>query len=393
MNRTIVKKLAQLLTCIVLWGGGLFVANAAITIPLQYYPSEGIYTADLRIGKPPTSQTLAAIVDTGSAVLVVVADHETCSSCLHSFTKGHVNPNRLHLSQEKLITRIAYGSANDHVKEYEGPIDIASFTPSQWMKIYVIYQSNQPTSVLGLIPHNLKFDPIHSTPFIRKITQDFHTHTEATFILCGRHGNSYLQIGKMNLPTPNATTKLFITPFYEINVGGIFDEQYKPIGWSGHAVKPAILDTGTGGFIVLSNHLYQSLSRYLYAKAGSKNPKLDAKFWHQNYCVLRNQIDFKTFPLLRIGIAPLVGHQLQYLDLPPESYISSAGCPKDYVRMAFSSTPPKLSTAKHNDSVRKSMGKTPEMVIGTSLFNHYAFKIRYKPESMLYFYDNTSLCH
>jgi hypothetical protein len=51
-----------------------------------------------------------------------------------------------------------------------------------------------------------------------------------------------------------------------------------------------------------------------------------------------------------------------------------------------------LLTAMRNHKARKAMGRTPEMVIGTSLLNHYAFSIQYQPNPIIYFIENDRMC-
>jgi hypothetical protein len=274
------------------------------TIPLYYYPDYGLYTISLSIGQQD-KQTLEAVVDTGSAALVLVPSVRHCAQCAHPYTKGHINPRQLNLKNRHTTMKLAYGSSNDTLHEYEGSVGFDFMSQPVWMKLYLIHTSDQPISILGLIPHNIKMDPIHSIPFIRKITNDFKTHTHLTFVLCGERGHSYLEFGKNQVLTAGLSTKLLFTPFYEIGVSGFFDEHHQPIAKTKPPYVPAVLDTGTGGFIILSERLYKPLYRYLYASAGKLNQQLDKKFWDKNYCVPRTAVDFESFPVLSIGIAPL----------------------------------------------------------------------------------------
>lgn len=368
-------------------------ASAKIaTIPLNYYPEDGLYTISLNIGQQQ-KQTLEAVVDTGSAVLVLVPSIRHCTQCAYPLTKGHINPRQLKLNKKNATIKLSYGSTNDVLEEYEGAVGIDLKTPPVWMKLYLIHTSDQPISILGLVPHNIKMDPIHSTPFIIKMTNNFKIHTHLTFVLCGERGKSYLEFGSHNLSTKKISTKLLLTPFYEIGVSGFFNEQQQPIAKTKQSYAPAVLDTGTGGFIVLSERLYKPLYQYLYASSGKANQQLNKTFWNKNYCIPRTAVDFKSFPELTIGIAPINSTQPQYLKLPPTAYINRAGCPPDNVRLVFTSAPTQeLFTAMRNQKARKAMGRTPEMIIGTSLFNHYAFTIQYQPEPMIHFIENERLC-
>lgn len=380
-----------LLTVICLVFNGETIAKST-RIPLQYYPEYGLYTVTLSIGQQ-AKERLEAVVDTGSAALVLVPSVRHCPQCIHAYTKGYVNPHQIDIKNRHATLRLDYGSSFDTLAEYEGAVGFNLLTDPVWMSMYLIKKSSQPVSILGLVPHNIKINAIRSTPFIRKITNEFATHKHLNFVLCGTRGDSYLEFGQNPLPSPDIATTLFMTPFYEIGVSGFYDDHQKPIAKTKSAYSPAVLDTGTGGFIVLSNHLYEPLHRYLYASSGQSNQKLNKRFWNKNYCVPRNAVDFKSFPVLNIGVASLSGGAPQFFKLPPTAYINRAGCPEDYVRLVFNTPQSQtLFTSIRNHHTRTAMGRTPEMVIGTSLLNHYAFSIQYQPQPLIYFNENDRLC-
>lgn len=364
---------------------------SGISVPLRYDPEYGIYTAKLGVGNSPV-QIADAVVDTGSAIMVLVADTAYCPSCSTALTKGTINPLQINPSKTHKEIKIDYGSANDTVVEYVAPIQYTeSDTNSLKMKVYILKESNQPTSILGMIPHNLKADPIKSTPFLVKLMKNFTKYSNITFVLCGDKGKSYFQVGPIKLGHPLVKTKLLTSEFYEVHTSGFYNEKNQPIIQPSHKYGRAILDTGTGGFIILTPHLYTPLYDYIYTHAGVKNRKLSPKFWHENYCVSRSDIDFNSLPTLTIGLVSQ-DEQPYYLNIPATAYINRAGCDVGQVRLIFNLAPPNIFTAMRNHNARKKAGSTPDMVIGTGLLNEYAIKIDYKPDPAVTFFDNKTLC-
>lgn len=364
---------------------------SGIVVPLRYNPEYGIYTAKLGVGNRPV-QIADAVVDTGSAVMVLVADKAYCPSCATALTQGAIDPSQINTSKIHKEIKIDYGSADDTVVEYLAPIQYTENNANSLsMKVYVLKESNQPTSILGMIPHNLKADPIKSKPFLVELMENFTKYSEITFVLCGDKGKSYFQVGPTKLPTPLVKTKLLTSEFYEIYTLGFFNEKHQSISKPSHDYGMAILDTGTGGFIILSPHLYTPLYDYLYQHAGVKNRKLDSKFWQKNYCISRDEIDFNALPALTIGLVSEDNHPY-YLNIPPTAYINRAGCDANQVRLIFTLEPPHFFTAMRNHRARSKAGSKPDMVIGTGLLNEYAIKIDYKLEPSVTFFDNKKLC-
>ena len=366
---------------------------SGLSVPLHYDSEYGIYTAKLMVGQNPV-QIADAVVDTGSAIMVLVADKTYCPSCFSALTKGTINPSQIQSLNPNKEIKIDYGSANDTAVEYDAPIQYAASERHKVkMKVYVLKKSSQPTSILGMIQHNLRADPINSTPFIVKLMENFNKYTNITFVLCGHKGKSYFHVGPIELPQPLVKTTLLTSQFYEINTTGFYNEKNQSIAKPSHEYGRAILDTGTGGFIILTPYLYNPLYDYLYTHAGAKNRTLSKKFWNKNYCVLRTAVDFNSLPTLKIGGTSLEDNHPYYLTIPPTTYINQAGCDPDHVRLIFDlAAPPSIFTAMRNQHSRKDAGSTPDMIIGTGLLNDYAMKIDYKPEPSVTFYDNETLC-
>lgn len=366
--------------------------TSGVSVPLRYDPEYGIYTAKLGVGNRPV-QIADAVVDTGSAVMVLVADKTYCPSCATSLTQGAIDPLRINTSTTHKEIKIDYGSADDTVVEYLAPIQFTDNNANSLsMKVYVLKESSQPTSILGMIPHNLRSDPIKSKPFLSKLMESFTQYSDITFVLCGDKGNSYFRVGPTKLPAPLVKTKLLNSEFYEIYTLGLYNEANQSIVKPVHRYGMAILDTGTGGFIILAEHLYTPLYDYLYQHAGVNNRKLDPNFWQKNYCIPRSEVDFTSFPTVKIGLVSQDDHPY-YLNIPPSAYINRAGCDENQVRLIFNrAEPPHFFTALRNHKARKKAGSKPDMVIGTGLLNEYAIKIDYKLQPSVTFFDNKTLC-
>jgi hypothetical protein len=135
---------------------------------------------------------------------------------------------------------------------------------------------------------------------------------------------------------------------------------------------------------------------YIRHHAGKKNRAINSRFWEKNYCILPNLIDYKSFPTLKIGIESLQTHLPQLLSLPPEIYISNAGCPKGHVRLIFRQEPqkpPHFFSAIRIQLSKTELSSTPDMIIGTTLLENYAIKIHFTANPTVDFYDSKKLCH
>ncbi len=365
----------------------------SITIPLHYHPQFGIYTAFIHVGQNPV-QSVEAIVDTGSSNMVFIANQKYCPSCSHALTKGYIDPFKINKqSSHKLIT-ISYGSAHDTAIEYIAPIQyINNQKKPLLMNIFVLKYSSQPTSIIGMVQQNLIKEPVKSTTFLIKMTDHFNKYNILSFVLCGNKGDSYFQIGPINLEKPLLQTKLISSHYYEINTFGFYDEHEQMIVKPIQNIGKAILDTGTGGFIVLTEHLNKSLNEYLFQHAGRKNQKLGKYFWNKNDCVPQESIDFNAFPLIKIALQTMNNNQPYYLRIKPTTYINQAGCDNGYVRLIFTSgLPPNHPTAIRNYYDRAARGVHPDMVIGTALLNDYATKMVFTSQPYIELYDNKDLC-
>ena len=367
--------------------------NSGMTVPLQYEPLYGIYTETLKVGNDPI-QEVAAIVDTGSSTLVLVADKNYCPSCSSAITKGVITPTKIkRFGTDKAIS-LSYGSAQDTVMEYFALVQYTDEKKDKLhMKVFVLKESDQPSSIIGMINHDLRKNKVSFTPFLVHLTHNFSKYSELTFVLCGRRGKSYYHVGPIQLPKSQLSSKLVPSEFYTITTSGFYDKNNQSIAKPQNPSASAILDTGTGGFIVVTPELYKPLYEYIYQHAGVKNQTLDEHFWKKNYCIRTNEVDFSALPPLKIGFQNLNDKHSYYLTLLPTSYINRGGCEEGYVRLVFNEGfPPNHPTAMRNHQLRKASGAAPDILIGTSLLDHYALQIHYTKDPHVTFYENQSLC-
>ncbi|KTC66127.1 Uncharacterised protein (plasmid) [Legionella adelaidensis] len=366
-----------------------------ITLPLSYYAELGVYTTPIHVGKT-NAQPIEAIIDTGSSSLVFVGSPEICPTCKNEITKGSVNPDALQQGETKKTINLTYGSANDKALEFLTPLTFGAEGKGQTkMKVFVLKDSTQPSSIMGLIHYNLREDQVDFVPFLLQVTENFNKFSDLTFILCADKGKSALHIGSYKMKEPPMLVSTRVpSKFYEIHTSGFYDKQGKPIIKTADKFEGAIIDTGTGGFIVLDPELFTPLHQYIFQHAGAANDKLDEKFWNENYCIIKKDVNFSAFPTVQIGFENAKTNQVSFLKLDPKTYLNRAGCDEGYVRLVFTKgLPPAHPTALRNHHERKAQGATPAMIIGTSLLSDYAMQIHFKDNPRIEFYDNKSLCH
>ncbi len=367
--------------------------NPGITVPLQYQALYGIYTQNIQVGNNP-SQELEAIVDTGSSALVLLGEQPYCLTCKRAITKGAITPNQLKGACKGKSMVFPYGSAHDVVNECVSSIQYTGDKSNQvTMKTFILKKSNQPSTIIGMFNHNLRKHLVQFEPFLTRITEKYTKYSDLTFVLCGNKGNSYYHVGPFVLPKPILSSKLLSGEFYTIATSGFYDANLKPIAIPHNPSPKAILDTGTGGFIILTPALYQPLQNYIYQNAGTKNQSLGQQFWKDNYCILQQEVDLSSFPTINIGFQGLSDHTPYYLKLSPTSYINQGGCAKGFVRLTINQgVPPNHPAAIRNNEARKEAKAHPDMVIGTPLLDQYAIQIHLTKDPSVSFAPNQSLC-
>lgn len=370
------------------------------TFPMTFHVNEGIYTVPLLIGQPP--QEVEAIVDTGSSSLVVIPSGKVCSNCANALTKGGVDIKSLIPYQSKKTHHLNYGSSIDEVLEYEAPVTgtMLKTTLIPNMQLFVLKSSSQPSTILGMLRENLTQVKSAAT-FLNKLHAYYKYHRVLTLVMCGINAKSYITFGTEKVSAV-AREQGFNSPitheyFYEIQTSGFFDANGVQIVKPIQKFVAAILDSGTGGYIILNKFLLDQTRTYLYNHAGKTNQALGDKFWKQNYCAPMTAIDFKALPNIKIGFQKKEDLNSYYLlDLPPKAYISHAGCDAQSARFVFmASLPPHpTATAIRNQKQREALKYFPSMILGSSFLNQYVTRLHLTDvNSYVTFYSSDTLCH
>ncbi len=202
-----VKKLV--ISLITLGFAGALYANTQLNlkIPLIYKPQFGIYTAQFNVGKQPPEK-VELIVDTGSSSLVLVSDLNHCANCSPSMTKGAVNPDGLSKESSKQAVTLEYGSTLDKAEIYKVPIQVKKGAPYMTLQALVLERSSHPSSILGLLKHNLYEKTFAYTPFMQEMTEHIDHYQTLTLALCGENKESYFELGKRVPSSPMFTSQL-----------------------------------------------------------------------------------------------------------------------------------------------------------------------------------------
>ncbi len=153
------------------------------------------------------------------------------------------------------------------------------------------------------------------------------------------------------------------------------------------------MDSGTGGFIIMTPELHKPLIDYLFKHAGEANQALPKNFWHNNTCLPHKRIQFDKLPTLKLGLEG-VDHSPTYLTLKPHTYINRAGCLKGLVRVALTSGlhPIHPDPAVKNHHLRNQLAIEPVIILGTSILNEYPMSIHFSDPATVSFYRREQLC-
>ncbi|WP_019217661.1 hypothetical protein [Legionella tunisiensis] len=192
------------------------------------------------------------------------------------------------------------------------------------MQIFVIEDSTQPSNILGLLRDNISIIPNAQT-FVKNVHKYHNLHRVITFVLCGVDADSYIELGpeyiKQVTDHKSYESPLTHKNYYEIQSAGFFDDKGNQIAKPVLPFVAAILDTGTGGYVILNENLHSQILKYIYEHAGKKNQDIGEPFWKNNYCVPLADIDFKSLPKIKIGFQKKDEPSYYLLDLEPDIYV------------------------------------------------------------------------
>lgn len=214
-------------------------------------------------------------------------------------------------------------------------------------------------------------------------------------------GTGHDDLGRSNAPNSllvwthkmrDITLPIINKHFYALAFTGIRDNKNKPIIEYGKNVyQSAIVDTGTGGLTVLGENDHKKLIAYLFKTTSKKNQALGDKFWKDNYCVLKKNIDMASFPTLSIGFMDKQ-NKIHYLALAPHYYLNNGGCGLKYVRLSFTSYAKALPVLHKYQKLMPNFLTIPPIIFGTPLLEAYAFTVKRGEGASLHFTASGPLC-
>lgn len=337
--------------------------------PLQYKPDYGIYTAILSLSD--NKNPIEFIVDTGSANFLVRGDRAICKQC-HSF----ITDKPLAVNKEKLSDKaehVRYGSARMTFRIYQDKLWLKDESPFCF-QFAVATSGEHISNIWGLayqvlaMPHN---NPLPT--LFNAMRNKLNFVDQFKLLLCGDKGKSYLSFSTTHQPL---NTKL-VTPivdnfFYNAQLTGIKSGEDRIIQFKPGYYQSALLDSGTGGLIVLPRIDRNSILNYVFRHTSKQNQLLPKPFWEKNACLLKKDIDFSRLPTLQFGFVDANNpKQSMYLNLPPEAYVNAGGCPQGSARLVFVENAMISHHYKKHPHKQLLFHRLPDVIIGTPIFEQY----------------------
>ena len=268
--------------------------------------------------------------------------------------------------------------------------------PLDYHSDYGVYTSNiQANNHKGLIDVIIDTgSPILIILGDKKIPEKF------SFLLCGTKNNALIlgdfqSNNKRKKPiTKIRTTKLYLNDYYTIKLSGIENHQNSPlIKYYPENYANVIIDSGTGGLIVVPDDDYHYIIEYIkrfYTKHNTTQ-RLSNDFWYDNYCIKNEQINNKKFPEINLTFPNFYNkNQNITISLKPKTYITSGGCNKGYKRLSFTHYENYKNKTKHkklpNDTT------TDVFILGTPIFEEYGITIDLENPAKVKFFNKDFYC-
>jgi len=355
-----------------------------LSIPLKYHKKFGVYTANIQVDE--NNDLIDVIVDTGSPLLIILGNSAVCPKCKPYITKSTI-PNDLDISLDLKQTVMDYGSEDDKIIQKKLKINFHKYdTPIQFDS-HIITNGINTSNILGISPVSKELEGIS---YLKNILNILHLKEQFTFLLCGNKNNqliigSYQPQNEHKKPLTNVKrTSLSLDTFYTINLSGIEDHNGNPlVKYYPNNYAKAILDSGTGGLIVLPNNIYDFMIKYIrdYYKENNQSDRLTHEFWHNNYCVKSNFIINDEFPDIKLSFPDYYNkHNNITITLTPNKYITEGGCGKGFRRLSFAHHNNYKSNVKHKKFLKQ--GEPDFFILGTPIFEQYGitFNLENKPK-------------
>jgi hypothetical protein len=350
----------------------------AATFPLNYNLAHGLYSVKLYVGNQ--KKPIDTMVDTGSANLNFITNKTKCKNCVHFNGASLLN---IKDSGAKKIYKdtfyvIHYGSAGGYLLPYTGKVGFSKST--QIPTIFSGYaQGTHISNILGLAYKNIASPAMYPLkPYFNTVMQHYRVHGFA-LALCGQLGHSHITIGLKKLYSrinprniqfaPISVNKYYITMLNSISGVLKNGKQKTLISYHSPYTKTTIIDSGTGGFIVLPTNDHNKIIKFIYSHTPkSAHAVLGKGFWNSNTCVNKSLINYKQFPNL-IFTLEKAGAPKKSIDikLRPQEYITASGCSASTVQLSFLT----MNRDMKRELPRRYMNHIPSLkVLGTPFFEH-----------------------
>lgn len=363
----------------ILIASSICVCQAAFSTiyPLHYNATQGLYSVKLYVGKQ--QQPLYALVDTGSSNLNFISTSTKCSDCIF-----FINNNLLNIAESGIkqlykdsFYGLRYGTGSGVLQAYSGKVGLSPTT--QVPTEFSVYTTGTHVSnILGLAYKNIAVPALYPLqPYFDAIIKHAHLNGFA-LRLNGLQAPSSITIGLDNLfktlkpqhvhYAPIVTNKYYVTLLDGI-YGVVNNKRQRIISYSSPITKTAIVDSGTGGYIILPAYDRQQVVNYISKHTPQKlRQRLGNAFWKDNLCINNSYIDFKQFPNISFALAKSEAiHKSIFITLKPHDYITSGGCGRGSSHLAFST----MNTAQKRKLPRKYVNDYPSLkILGTPFMEH-----------------------
>tara|TARA_R110002124_G_scaffold174233_4_gene341853 strand:+ start:10510 stop:11670 length:1161 start_codon:yes stop_codon:yes gene_type:complete len=364
----------------------IFFANAleeSIKIPLDYHSDYGVYTSNIQANNH--KGLIDVIIDTGSPILIILGDKKICPDCKPYITKKTIPKNTTYHSSNNeslLSTKLKVTFPNNIPIEFDS---------------HVITDGSHNSNIMGISPVSKDWQKYYS---LKNIFGKLKIPEKFSFLLCGTKNNALIlgdfqSNNKRKKPiTKIRTTKLYLNDYYTIKLSGIENHQNSPlIKYYPENYANVIIDSGTGGLIVVPDDDYHYIIEYIkrfYTKHNTTQ-RLSNDFWYDNYCIKNEQINNKKFPEINLTFPNFYNkNQNITISLKPKTYITSGGCNKGYKRLSFTHYENYKNKTKHkklpNDTT------TDVFILGTPIFEEYGITIDLENPAKVKFFNKDFYC-
>lgn len=265
-------------------------APKPVTETLKYYnhyPFNFVYTMNLTLG----NQSIEAVVDTGSANLLVLGDSTLCTSCVNDYgftslySKG---ANSLSLDTSWYMNFAPIGFAN--IQGYQDNLKAFGNTLSTYSFGVVTSEKGIP-NIIGL-GYKAVASPTDSpqTPVFDSLISKYKFNNQFSTTLCGTKKGSNLTIGGYDSVLSSVLSKVQWTSisqrkWYQVSLSKMYTSETTAFGfatsqwsWEPTSSDNVIVDSGTNPLVIPSAQI-EPLVAVLKSFASSNSINIADSFW------------------------------------------------------------------------------------------------------------------